>query len=157
MYPNFLVLKFFRTQNFLDPKFLELNLYNLFFLITFFYPIFFLLPKFFNSSLDVLVNLLLIKKNSVFSFTKVIYWRRKFRIIKNNTVGWGRQWPRDGILREHARGRNLADCGRICESPRKSVSSIEEMFQMINNVDCHSLKVNIILWGKSLTKYIEQC
>ena len=33
---------------------------------------------------------------------------------------------RDGILRErreHARGRILADCGRICGSPRKSVGS----------------------------------
>ena len=32
---------------------------------------------------------------------------------------------RDGILREcreHAHGRNMADCGRICGSPRKSVS-----------------------------------
>ena len=39
---------------------------------------------------------------------------------------------RDGILhkrREHARGRNLADCGRICGSARKSVGSIEEMWQ----------------------------
>ena len=42
---------------------------------------------------------------------------------------------RDGILRkrrEHARGRNLADCGRICGSPRKSFGSIKEM---INNMD----------------------
>ena len=34
--------------------------------------------------------------------------------------------PRDGILRErreYARGRNLADCGRICGSPGKSVGS----------------------------------
>ena len=33
---------------------------------------------------------------------------------------------RDGILRErreHARGRILADCGRICGSPSKSVGS----------------------------------
>ena len=33
------------------------------------------------------------------------------------------QWGRDGILRErreHARGRNLAECGRICGSPRES-------------------------------------
>ena len=48
---------------------------------------------------------------------------------------------RDGILRErceHARGRNLADFGRICGSPHISVGSIEEMFQMINNVDNHS-------------------
>ena len=39
---------------------------------------------------------------------------------------------RDGILRErreHARGRNLADCGRICGSPRKSFGSIEEMWK----------------------------
>ena len=39
---------------------------------------------------------------------------------------------KDGILRErreHARGRNLADCGRICGSPHKSVGSIEEMWQ----------------------------
>ena len=39
---------------------------------------------------------------------------------------------RDGILRErceHARGRNLADCGSICGSPRKSVGLIEEMWQ----------------------------
>ena len=37
---------------------------------------------------------------------------------------------RDGILRErreHARGRNLADCGRICGSPCESFGSIEEM------------------------------
>ena len=37
---------------------------------------------------------------------------------------------RDGILRErreHARGRNLADCGRICGSPHISVGLIEEM------------------------------
>ena len=59
-----------------------------------------------------------------------------------------RQWPlihnflltfsgfqhknRDGILRErpeHARGRNLADCGRIYGSPCKSVGLIEEMRQ----------------------------
>ena len=39
---------------------------------------------------------------------------------------------RDGILRErreHARGRNLADCGRICGSPRESFGSIEEMWK----------------------------
>ena len=38
---------------------------------------------------------------------------------------------RDGILRErreHARGRNLADCGRICGSLRLSVGSNEEMW-----------------------------
>ena len=38
---------------------------------------------------------------------------------------------RDGILRErheHARGRNLADCGRICGSTRKPVGRIEEMW-----------------------------
>ena len=38
----------------------------------------------------------------------------------------------DGILRErheHARGRNLADCGRICGSSCKSVGSIEEMWK----------------------------
>ena len=37
-----------------------------------------------------------------------------------------------GILRErheHARGRNLADCRRICGSPRKSVGLIKEMWQ----------------------------
>ena len=48
---------------------------------------------------------------------------------------------RGGKLREpykHARGRNLADWERICGSPPKSVGSIEEMFEMINNVDCHS-------------------
>ena len=47
---------------------------------------------------------------------------------------------RDGILRErleHARGRNLADCGRICGGSCKSIGSIEEMFQMIKNMDCH--------------------
>ena len=39
-------------------------------------------------------------------------------------------YTRDGILRkrnEHAYGRNFADCGRICGSPRKSVGSIEEI------------------------------
>ena len=39
---------------------------------------------------------------------------------------------RDGILRErheHARGKNLADCGRICGSPRESFGSIEEMWK----------------------------
>ena len=39
---------------------------------------------------------------------------------------------RDGILRERceqARGTKLADCGRICGSPHKSVGSIEEMWQ----------------------------
>ena len=44
----------------------------------------------------------------------------------------------DGILRErhkHACGRNLKDCGRICGIPHKSEGTIEEMFQMINNVD----------------------
>ena len=44
---------------------------------------------------------------------------------------------RDGILcerrREHARGRNLADCGRICGSPHKSFGSIEEMWKIIPN------------------------
>ena len=44
---------------------------------------------------------------------------------------------RDGILRErreHARGRILADCGRICGSPGKSLGSnkiVEEISQMI--------------------------
>ena len=44
----------------------------------------------------------------------------------------GGQFIRDGILRErreHARGSNLADCGRICGSPHKSVGSIEEMWK----------------------------
>ena len=39
---------------------------------------------------------------------------------------------RDGILcerREHARGRNLTDCGRICGSHRRSVGLIEEMWK----------------------------
>ena len=39
---------------------------------------------------------------------------------------------RGGILRErreHARARNLADCGRICGSPHKSVGSIEEIIE----------------------------
>ena len=38
-----------------------------------------------------------------------------------------RQLIRDGILREHARGRNLADCGRICGSLHKSFGSIVEI------------------------------
>ena len=49
--------------------------------------------------------------------------------------------PRDGILqerRDYARRRNLANCGRVCGSPRKLVGSIEEMLQIINNVDCYS-------------------
>ena len=52
---------------------------------------------------------------------------------------------RDGILRErreHARGRNLANCGRICGSPpqicRLNLRNVEEMFQMINNAESHS-------------------
>ena len=52
---------------------------------------------------------------------------------------------RYGILRErreHARGRNLADCGRICGSPLKicrlNLRNVEEMFQMINNAESHS-------------------
>ena len=52
---------------------------------------------------------------------------------------------RDGILherREHARGRNLADRGRICGSPLKicrlNLRNVEEMFQMINNAESHS-------------------
>ena len=39
---------------------------------------------------------------------------------------------RDGIFRErreHARGRNLVDCGRICGSPRKSFGSIDKMWE----------------------------
>ena len=39
---------------------------------------------------------------------------------------------RDGILRErweHARGRNLADYGRIFGSPRESFGSTEEMWK----------------------------
>ena len=39
---------------------------------------------------------------------------------------------------EYARGRNFAVCGRICGSFRKLKGSVEEMFQMINNVECHS-------------------
>ena len=41
-----------------------------------------------------------------------------------------------------ARGRNLADCGRICGSPlqicRLNLGKVEEMFQMINNAESHS-------------------
>ena len=40
--------------------------------------------------------------------------------------------PRDGIFRErreHARGRYLADCRRICGSSRESFGSIEEMWK----------------------------
>ena len=40
--------------------------------------------------------------------------------------------PIDEILREcreHADGRNFADCGRICGSPNKSVGTIEEMWK----------------------------
>ena len=43
---------------------------------------------------------------------------------------------------EYARGRNLADCGRICGSPLKicmlNLRNVEEMFQMIDNVDFDS-------------------
>ena len=66
----------------------------------------------------------------------------RIRILQNHTgphrtKGQGpirTTWDhiRDGILRErreHARGRNLADCGRICGSPRKSFGSIEEMWK----------------------------
>ena len=55
--------------------------------------------------------------------------------------------------REHARGRILADCGRICGSPDKSVGStenVEEIFQMINNVDSKSYIGKTILWKKCL-------
>ena len=60
-------------------------------------------------------------------------------------------WFRDGILcerSEHACGGNLADCRRICGIPQTSEGTIEEMFQMINNVDGLSLKVKVIFRKK---------
>ena len=57
------------------------------------------------------------------------------------------EFYRDGILRErreHARGRNLADCGRICGSPRKYFGSIEEMWKKYFK----GLTMWIILWKK---------
>ena len=67
----------------------------------------------------------------------------------------GGHMNRDGILRvrrEHARGRNLADCGRICGSPLKicrlNLRNVEEMFQRINNAESHSKIVKIILWKR---------
>ena len=53
-----------------------------------------------------------------------------YRAVHDHTKWW--LINRDGILRErreHARGRNLADCGRICGSPRESFGSIEEMWK----------------------------
>ena len=53
--------------------------------------------------------------------------------------------PIDEILREcreHADGRNFADCGRICGSPlqicRLNLRNAKEKFQMINNVESPS-------------------
>ena len=43
---------------------------------------------------------------------------------------------RDGILRErreHARGRILMDCGRICGSPGKSMASNKRCGRNISN------------------------
>ena len=56
---------------------------------------------------------------------------------------------RDGISRErreHARVRNLADCGRICERPRKSIGSIEEMWRKCIYVCSTICKVKIELY-----------
>ena len=49
-----------------------------------------------------------------------------------NPIPYGEIRIRDGILRErreHARGRYLADCGRICGTSRKSKDTIEEMWK----------------------------
>ena len=48
------------------------------------------------------------------------------------TMPFGHMGFRDGMLRErreHARGRNLPYCGRICGSPCESFGSIEEMWK----------------------------
>ena len=49
---------------------------------------------------------------------------------------------------EHARGRNLTDCGRICGSPPQicmhNLRNVEKMFQMINNAESQGYIVKII-------------
>ena len=70
---------------------------------------------------------MLFEKFEKFLFQKLL---RMVRYLKMSPKKF--KLSRDGILRErreHARGRNLADCGRICGSPRKSFGSIEEMWK----------------------------
>ena len=58
--------------------------------------------------------------------------RRKELKKRKHFFGITGMLSRDGILRkrrEHAHGRNLADCGRICGSPHESFGSIEEMWK----------------------------
>ena len=54
--------------------------------------------------------------------------------------------------REHACGRILADCGRICGSLGKSVGimNVEEISRMIKNVGGKSFTGKTILWKKCL-------
>ena len=84
-------------------------------------------------------EILSLKNSCTFLSSKDILFSEGYRRYLALCLG------RDGILRErreHARGRNLANCGRICRIPpqicRLNLRNVEEMFQMINNAESHS-------------------
>ena len=64
--------------------------------------------------------------------TSISPWGPDPDIAQGPRGGYTVHQYRDGILRErrkHARGRNLADCGKICRSPSESFGSIEKMWK----------------------------